>query len=51
MSKFSLAKPVLKNYNHNQIKKIIVLLLLATIAFQFTASAQKTEINSVHLFD
>jgi len=51
MSKFNLDKVVLKNYNHNHMKKIIALLLFATIGYQFTASAQKTEINSVHLFD
>ena len=32
-------------------KKIFALLLLANIGFQFISSAQKTEINSVHLFD
>jgi hypothetical protein len=37
--------------NNYQIKKIIFLLLIATIGFQFISSAQKTEINSVHLFD
>ena len=32
-------------------KKIIALLVLVTIGFQFNASAQKEVINSVHLFD
>lgn len=32
-------------------KKIIALLVLITIGFTFNASAQKEEINSVHLFD